>query len=564
MTTPEIQPDDQAIIPPYYLLIVALAGALIALVVGLTQPTFTVVGWGGLGIAILALIAWVLMAPEQARAVLTGRTVRFGGTSLIITVVVLIALIAIYTLIRQQNWRIDLTERDTFSLTEESRGAVAVLGADPTLPTVKILAFYSSNQAGPRDRDSLLLEDYAEASAGKIEYEIINPDRKPILTEQLGVSGLSPQYFIATLDENGEQDQESGELISFFGDQTALTNAILRVSAAGDFRAWFISVNNGLSMTGSGPDGLSRMSLEMEQRFDWTNREVGLIEFTAPDSPLTLNDPAVDGEVMIIAGGDTPLAEAELNVLIDFLDNGGKLMVLAAPSLDPESTSLATGEDLSNYLWQSFGLRFRDDIVLDQTQAAFQTITSPVADDLSRSHPITADFAGAGLLIFDVPHSIELADAAPENVVVTELASSSNAAYAKSDIQQLIDGNIEPGADDLTGPLVLAAVAENNETGARVALFGSTSVAANAFDGINNVVNRLVALTTMIWATDFEDYFTSVNIQSAPRLQDMPIFVDTQTGNTINLITTLFIPFGILALGALVWWNNRESAHQGG
>ena len=33
---------------------------------------------------------------------------------------------------------------------------------------------------------------------------------------------------------------------------------------------------------------------------------------------------------------------------------------------------------------------------------------------------------------------------------------------------------------------------------------------------------------------------------------------DAQMLRTINFITVILLPFGMLALGVLVWWNNRE------
>jgi len=222
--------------------------------------------------------------------------------------------------------------------------------------------------------------------------------------------------------------------------------------------------------------------------------------------------------------------------------------------------SLATGEALNGYLWENFGLRFRDDIVLDQTQA-FQTPAVPVATDFSGTHYITRSFPNRGGMVFELPHSIEIAETLPENVAVEELATSTENAYAKTDFQQVIEGDIEAAADDPTGPFVLAAAAENSETGAKIALFGSTSVAANGYTLINNVVNLEAAFNSLVWATGFDEYFTTVNIQSAQRPQDTPIFADQQTSRTISLITTFIIPFGILAIGVLVWWNNRETAH---
>lgn len=556
MTTPE-QHDEQAIIPPHYLVILALVGLLIALVVAFTQPTFSVVGWGGLGITVLSLVAWVLMAPEQAKAFITGRTVRFGGASLLITGIVLVALIALYVQIRAQEWRVDLTERDTFSLTQESRQAIAAVGADPTVPEVKITAFYGAAQAGQRDRDALLFEDYRTTSAGKIAYEFVDPDRNPALASQLEVNRPG-QIYVARVNEEGALDTENGELVNFFS-QDSLTNAILKAAAGGDFRAYFIQVNNGLTMQGTGINGMSTLTSAMRDQLDWNVQEVALFELTSPESDLSLNDPEADGEVMIIPGGDTPLTDSELEVVTNYVDNGGELIILAAPSTDEETTSLSTGEGLSEYLWQNFGMRFNDDVVIDLTQS-FQSPLVPFTTSFNTSHYITTGYAGQGAMLFELPHSIEIAEEPPENVVVEDLTSTTDDAFAKTDFQQVANQQIEQSEDDPVGPFVLAAAAENTETGARVVLFGSTSIFANSYSLINSALNLDAAFNSLVWTTGFDEFFTQVNIQSAQRPQDTPMFIDQQTGATINLLTTLLIPFGILAIGVLVWWNNRETA----
>ena len=194
----------------------------------------------------------------------------------------------------------------------------------------------------------------------------------------------------------------------------------------------------------------------------------------------------------------------------------------------------------------------------------FQSPLYPVSTELDSGHSITQPYARRFALIFEAPHSIEIAEDLPDAVSVTALASSSPDSYSKTDFSAIMEGALEPDAEGLSGPLVLAAAAENSATGARVVLFGSTSLLANAFNNINGVANFDVATGSIFWATDFEDWFSQVNIQSAARAQDAPIFADAQSVALINVITSLLLPFGVLALGALVWLNNRESAQPGG
>ena len=554
---PQTPENEQPFIPPHYMLFLALVGLLVAVAVAFTQPTFTVVGWGGLGIMVLSLVAWVMMAPDQARDALTGRTMRFGGTSLLVTIVVLVALIAIYTLVRGLDLRADLTQRDMYSLTEESRQAISTMAADPTVPQIRITAFYDALRAPQQDRDALLFEDYEQISGGKITYEFVDPDRNPALANAMGIT-QGGQVFVARLDENSEADIENGEQVNFVS-QDALTNAILKVAAAGDFRAYFLQVEGGLNLAGAGPEDMGTLNTLLTDQLDWTTRQVGLFDFATPDGGFEITDPNADGQVLVIPGGTAPLSDEETDILIDYLNEGGELIILAAPTTDPDSTSLATSEALNNYLWENFGMRFNDDIVIDPLQA-WQTPLIPVSTDFSLNHPITASFPQRSGMAFELPHSIEVADPLPDGITGRFLARSTADSYSKTDYEAVLNGEFERTPEDPTGPMVLAAVAENINTGARVVLFGSTSIAKNGYAPVVSLVNLDAMFNSLIWSTGFDEYFLQINIQSAQRPQDTPIFVDRSTGGMINLVTTILLPFGALAIGFLVWWTNREPA----
>lgn len=556
--TPE---NEQPFIPPHYMLILVLVGLVVAIGVFFTQPTFSVVGWGGLGIAVLSLLAYVLMAPEQAKAALTGRTMRFGGTSVLVTAVLIIALVAVYTFVRGLSVRVDLTQRDTFSLTQESRQAITALGADPTVPQIRLYAFYDATRMANRDRDLLLLEDFNRTSAGKVTFEFVDPDRNPALANQMGITN-SGQIFVAQLDESGQPDVQNGELVNFLS-QDGVTNAVLKVAAAGDFRAYFVRTEGGLDLISSSPDGMSTLNTVLTQQLDWTTRQVGLFDFTAAAGDIQLNDPNLDGEVVIIPGGSKTLTDDEVRILTDYLDNGGSLIILASPSLSTEETSLATTPALNDYLWEKFGLRFQDNIVIDPTQA-WQTPLIPVSTDFSLNHPITRSFPQRSGMAFELPHSIEVANPMPAGIEGRYLARSTANAYAKTDYQAVINNQFDRTESDPAGTFVLAAVAENPGTGARVVLFGSTSIVRNGYAPIASLVNLDAIFNSIVWTTGFDEFFTQINIQSAQRPQDTPIFVDQQTGGMISLVTTFLLPFGLLLIGFVVWWSNREPARSGG
>jgi hypothetical protein len=567
---PNMPNEQEPFIPPYYMLILSLVAFVIFVIVALTQTTVNVVGWGAIGIAILSLVAWVFMAPQQAKAVITGRTARFGGVSILVTLVFMAALVAIYAIVRDQNWRADLTQSDTFSLTDEGRKAIAGLGADPKLPKVQMIAFYGASQASSRDQDTLLLEDYSKTSSGKITYQFVDPDRNPALATQYKVTRPGA-ISVAKVNEDGQPDIENAQLVSFFN-QDDLTNAILRVAASGDFRAYFLTVDGGLKLDDTGATGMSILNESLTKRYNWKTQQVSLFELTGTDSKVKLNDEAADGEVLIIPGGDKPLTDDELKVVTDFVDKGGSLVIFAAPSVtattDDQGASSATAnkplalaDNLSNYLYTKFGIRFVDNLVLDPTLAV-QSPAIPVTTNFSSSNYITSAFtANRDGIVFQLPHSIEVAPTLPENVTVDELAKTSDASFAKTDIQTVLDGDTTQADTDPKGPFTLAAAAENSQTHARVVLFGSSTVPTNNFASLGSgVVNLDAAFNTLVWATRFNDYFSTVTVQSAARPQDTPVFANDQVIRNINLFTVFVVPFGVLAIGFLVWWTNRERA----
>ncbi len=557
---PDMTPEHpEPIIPPQYLLILAGVAFLVALVVALTQAEFSVVGYGALAFGVLALIAWALMAPDQARAALSGRTARFGGLSFLVTIILISALIVVYIFVRNQNLRVDLTQRDEFSLNEASEEAISTYGADPTVPPVKIVAFYSSLQAGRRDQDSVLFEDYVRSSGGKISYEFIDLNRNPAAAQQYGITQDGQIAVVAAADD-GTPDIENAELVSFFS-QDDLTNAILKVSAGGDFRVYVMRVEGGISALPNELGSMSELVTGLSEQLDWNVQDVSILDLARPESEITLNDPNADGEVMLIVGGTEPLAEQELEIVTNYLDTGGQVVIFAGDSLNTEEQSLATDEALSQYLFDNFGLRFRNDVVLDNVQA-FQTPLNPVATDLDPTHFITTAAVEPGQtgVIFSLARSIEVADAAPENVTVSPIIRSSESAYGETDFQSVIEGTPAQSDEELAGPVVLGAVAENAQTGAKVILFGSTSLVLDQLTQLQSlgVGNLQIAFNALIDATDYNDFFQRTTVVSQQRPQDTPIFADAQTLRTINFITLILLPFGVLAIGILVWWNNRE------
>lgn len=546
--------QNEPLIPPQVLLYVAIFGFLIAIVVLFTQPEFSVIGYGGLAIGLLSLLAWGLLAPEQLRAAFTGRTARFGGTSIFVTAVFIVALAAIYILVRQQKWHNDITDTSTFSLSAETTELLKTIAADPTTPQIKIIGFYGTAQGAEIDRNTILFDQYVRASNNKISYEIVDPDRNPQITDlyELGNNDI----VVVPLRDDGSPDVERKELVSFFN-QEDITNAILRVSAQGDFRAYFLTVEQGLQLDNAN-GGLTQLKEAMDQ-FKWTSQSITLTDLLNPEGEIKLNDPAADGEVLVIPGGATALPDEAAKAITDYLDAGGDVILFADINTQGEP-SLATAPNLSDYLAAQFGVRVNDDLILDR----FNQLQNPLtilASDFG-NHPVTTP-QNFNAVIFGYSRSITIAPTLPPNVTVTPLIRTSANAYAKVglNLSTADESAFAQQPNDPTGPFVVAVAAENTQTGARLVIFGSRDVpvdqyAAFAAVGFGNLDTTFRSLA---WATGYDEFFVNIpRVSPTQNPADTPIIADDQQIRLINFVTVGVLPFGLLLLGFFIRQLGRE------
>ncbi len=558
--TPNLTPEtaQEPFIPPQFLLALAGICFLVALGVLLLQGE-AVVGFGALAFGVLSLIVWALMAPKQAGDFISGRSLRYGGASILVTILLLVAMGVIYVVARGANLRADVTESNLFSLTAESRDAMQSLAVDPTLPQVQMLAFYGTAQAGSRERDTLLLGEYAEASGGKVAYQFIDPNQRPDLVERFTIT-REGTIIVGVPGEDGQIDPETAETVSTINQQQ-LTNAILRASAQGNFVAYFLTAQ------GTVNESMTLLKQFLTTRFDWAVQDVSLLQLTAPEGEFRLNDEARDGEVVVIPGGIGTFTADELQILTDYMNGGGDVIIFSESSFTQDGSALATDPALNDYLFANFGLRMNNDVVLDQTLSA-GTPLFPVSNTLDSQSFVTNNGIPTtnAFVLLQLPHSITVADPLPQNVLVDRLVQTSPESYVKADAAALLAAQdseeafrtaIEPTESDTRGPIVVAAASENTQTGARVVLF-STLFGIDDVTSSQQVYNLEVTLNSLVWTTNFNDFVQTITVDQTESPTNSPVFTDDGTLRSINLITQWLIPFGILALGGFVWYANRE------
>jgi hypothetical protein len=568
MTTPEQNTNQELppLIPSWALLAVAAASfVLLGIAAFLGWDVVVLIAAGAVGV--IMLFVWAVMFPQELLDLIKGRSFVFGASGIIVVALLLFAAGLVYAVVKSRNISYDFSQRDIYSLDSEVRNVLTQMSTDPTVPSVYLLGFYSVAQAGDRDRMEVLFTDMMTTSNGKIVgYEFIDPNLEPLRTqnylnpENLPTPPQTPQIVVAGLSPEGGASMDNFELAQVGQNaQFNVINAMLKLGTTGDFRAYFLALEGGIDMEAAGDFGGDGFVSDLEDK-DWNVEQISPLEISGTNPSVMLNDPAANAEILVLAGGTEPLNAETLAAIQAFVAAGGDLVVLGDINTQGASTT-AQAENFSNFLWETYGVRLKSDLVLDpdQTISTYQIYSSAYG-----THEITTDFVAEDWLVYEGAHSIEISATPPTGVTITPLATTSGQAYTKANFdftRDVTSDQLAFAEGDVRGVTPLAVAAENANTGSRLVLVGSEALLLNNYRQFREVKSPEFVLAAINWASQAQNFASQIaNIVPEPPESDPPVFVTPEQGQWMSLVGLCLLPLGLLGLGVFVWWIQRPKA----
>jgi len=497
--------------------LVALLGALAARALG-SEPAWlpeALLGLGG-----ILIVSFILLRPAQVRTWLTGRQVRYGSNALLMSLAFLGILFFVNFLSNRHHQRFDLTAAKRYSLSPQTLQILREL-KEP----VKILGFFTPGD--PRQEELKdLLEEYIYHS-DKLSYEIVDPDLKPGLARQYGISSYGVLVF-----ERGDKRQETYAL-----DEQDITSAILKVSREEEKVVYFTTGHRERDPNGYDQRGYA-------QAKQWLERDNYRVE-TLNLAAITETLPS-DAAVIVVAGPQVPFAPEEAERLRQYLDDGGKLFVLADPEFD-------TGLD---DLLEAWGVRLRNDVVVDPGSSFFGDVLSPMVSRY-RFSTITKDLGGL-TSFFPGARSVEKITPSPEGRSVFVLLETTRASWGETDIEALRQrrARFDEGVDT-RGPLALAVSvqASKGEEKGRLVVFGDADFASNSVLSVRgNVGNADLFRNSVNWLAEEEELIAIG--PKPPDIRQIQPLTPAQLRTVFSLVV-IVMPLAVLVAGGLVWWSRR-------
>lgn len=476
--------------------------------------------------------------------------------------------------------RFDWTSSRLYTLSEKTENVLA--GLDRDFDTVVFMTPGEPLYDPVRE----LLSRY-EAASPRIKVRIVDPDKNPAeaqsLVDRYELTQLNVVVFdsgadrrvvestdLADYDYSGFQMGQGPTMTGFKGEQ-AFTAAILELAESRKPKVLFTSGHGELEIDDFSAGGLS-------QARDLLGRDNVEVETWA-----SLGQPRVpEGtDLVVIAGPTARFAESEAAALGEYLDAGGRLMLLVDPTLSDAGAIAGTGLE---QLLAEYGVALGADIVVDPSNplpfyGAETIFVSGYGD-----HPITRSLDQAQVpVIMPLVRSVSRAEEVA-GLEVVELLRTSGEGWGEVDLVNL--RQVEKGDADLAGPVpvavAIAATADgedeaeadafvegedlepqtdaaavpeaNDDPGAatRLVVFGDSDFATNG--QLLNVGNAEILANSINWLVERE---TLIGIPpKAP--EQVRLNLSASQLRRLTWLVLGLLPALAIASGVGVYWRRRS------
>lgn len=394
--------------------------------------------------------------------------------------------------------RKDLTENARFSLAPETKAFLRNLD-NPTKIIVTLTE--AADKAIFNDVEGLLRE-YVYHSRQNGE-EMLSVEYVDVFVQRGRAQALASEYGLNTensfLVVSGERQKlinwtglyardEEGNITGFNGEQL-FTSAIIEVSQEKRPKAYFLAGHGEMNIDSIDMiRGLSSLKdFLMERNFDL----VGLDLTTVKSLPE-------DADFVVIAGPQAPFRPIEVEMLRNYLDNQGRLIVFLQPYVPH-------GLDDLFFEW---GILADDRIIIDIGPDSEKPGGDMLIRQFSGTHPLTAHFIENQLSVFvGTPRPVRLNPGREEDdsLTITEIMGSSSQSWAERSYRVETQPEYSPGVD-IPGPVPMAVVSERDVgselglslQGGKLAVFGNADMISNG--SLNYYPNQILASNIVNWA----------------------------------------------------------------
>lgn len=465
----------------------------------------------------------------------TSQKFRSGMYSSILTVIVVAAVILLNLVFSKLNLSTDLSQNSLFTLSEDTKSVLKKLDQDVTF-------YYMVQEGNEQSYINEILKRYA-SSSDHIKLVKRDPVVYQSFVAEYSQTGVSDNDVLVVNDKtdsaihvqatsmyyqdysNYYSGYSSGSAEQILDVEGQMTAAIQNVTANNKVKIYALSGHDEVEIGSTLAQTLTKRNIAVEY--------------------LTLTESSgipEDCDILLVNGPGTDLLPDEIQVIKDYLDNGGKA-IMAADDMN------INVENYTEFVHE-LGIDLVEGQVLDPDQCNYYVNwVVPTPDQTSE---ITSEL-GKSSTLFVYPQGLQVSEDADEDLIISSLFTTSDSSFSR------VDSSIETAEkqdSDLDGPFSLGYSIEKETDGGtmQIALFSShylfvddtVSIAPGNEDLFLNAVN---------WMTEVE--VAEVSIPSKTLSYST---ITVQPGNVFfwAALMIIIIPGALLVWGFVIWWLRRK------
>lgn len=478
---------------------------------------------------VLLLVSAVGFA-EEIGVFLGGRGARYGTNTTVMIVAFLGIAFLLNFMATRGFQRFDLTKTQQFTLSPQT---VKVLQG--LKQPVKAYGFFSSEAFGEQEARDLLTEYGIRSDRFSVEF--LDPTKRPELANKYNVRSDGTVTFVS-----GDKSQNVTRIA-----EQDFTSAILKVTRGLQKKVYFLTGHGERELADFRDRGYGQAGQALRDD-SYLVESLNLVVSTTVPS---------DAAVLVIPNPEKTLLEEEKKAIADYLEAGGKALVLVEPTA-------SAGLEAILGRW---GVIIGKGTVVDPAGSLLGSIATPVVEwPRYGSTQITNDlpmsfFPTAAMITstFEFGQVITATQKPDEALILTPLAQTTDKGWLETDPMR---AQFDP-ASDLPGPIPMALMVEKTlppgvvdpqrekERKTRLVVFGDADFASNQW--FNQVAHADLFLNSVNWLAEEEEL-----ISIRPKRADIRrVFLGRTDANLILVSSAVVLPALVLLGGGFVWWRRR-------
>ncbi|WDT78747.1 MAG: Gldg family protein [Candidatus Manganitrophus sp.] len=246
--------------------------------------------------AVIFLSFFLFTHFELVKDFSTRRSTKFGVNSFLMAGIFIAIVVILNFILARHEVRFDLSGTGAFSISPQTVSVLQNLKNE-----VKVIGFFGE-QSNAKRLAKDILENY-RYETDKIQYEMVDPDKKPTLAKQYGIT----EYDTVVIESGGQK--ATLRTIS----EEEITGALIRISRESKKTFYFVEGHGEHSVDDPERNGFSFLKESLEKQGFSVKKLLLLSEKKVPD----------DAAVVIIGGPQRPYTEEEGAALDTYLSRGG-------------------------------------------------------------------------------------------------------------------------------------------------------------------------------------------------------------------------------------------------